>query len=217
MILDSCFLLVLLLVIYLSYKRGFFSALSGFVCYLVSAGVTYVYTSTVAQFLYEKVIRNLLIEQIKKNIFNGKAYHEDSKWFDYVYEASKVEDKASDIAAYIVDTYFKNLLLQLTQAVVGVLMFVLLSVLLSFLFRLLTGALNHSKGLGSINHLFGGVVGVLKGGLLVAVLGLVMSFVKDAQWSALPDVFQQQLKQSEAIAYVQETMLPMLMQFLFKK
>ena len=134
---DLLLLLILVLTVILSYQRGALASLSGLGSYLLAVFVTSRYTSTVADFLYEKVVRNIAMDRIKSAIFNGSAYHEGNKWFDYVQEASKMSTKASDIAEYITDQYLSNVLLQMTSVVVSVLLFVILSTLVSWLLGLL--------------------------------------------------------------------------------
>lgn len=201
---DLLLLLILVLTVILSYQRGALASLSGLGSYLLAVFVTSRYTSAVADFLYEKVVRNIAIDRIKSAIFNGSAYHEGNKWFDYVQEASKMSTKASDMAEYITDQYLSNVLLQMTSVVVSVLLFVILSTLVSWLLGLLIKTLHRTKGVGTLDRILGGVLGVVKGGLLIAALALALSYLRDSGWDALPESVQTSLDNSYLVTLVQD-------------
>ena len=201
---DLLLLLILVLTVILSYQRGALASLSGLGSYLLAVFVTARYTSTVAEFLYEKVVRNIAIDRIKSAIFNGSAYHENNKWFDYVQEASKMSTKASDIAESITDQYLSNVLMQLTSVVVSILLFVFLSTLVSWLLGLFIKTLHRTKGIGTLDRIFGGIFGVVKGGLLIVAFALALSYLRDSGWDALPDSVQTSLDNSYLVTLVQD-------------
>ncbi len=208
MIVDIALLIFLAVVIIQSYHRGALSALSGVITFALASFVTVRYVEVVSKFLYDKFLRGIFVENIKKNIFNGSVYHEGGKWRDFFLEASKFQSKASDVAEYIVDHYLQDVILQVTGMVLTLLLFWALSFVLRRLLRLVTRTLHHTPVLGSIDQTVGGIMGVLEGILCVAVLAYALSFLKDSGWDGVPASLMQQMQDSYFITFASHDLAP---------
>jgi len=91
--------------------------------------------------------------------------------------------------------------------VVSILLFVLVSALLGFLFGRLAKRLHHTGGVGTLDRLCGGLLGLVKGFLLVAAISVALSFLNDSGWEKIPDSIYDSLSASYFVTLVHDNLL----------
>lgn len=200
MIIDLVLLAILLLTIFISYKRGILKSLSGLITYVAGAAVTYFFTDTVAIFAYEKMVRGFVIRRISSAITDGTAQQEGNKWYDLVKEASVLSTNPEEISTYITDRFLATSLQQGTKIVVAILLFILTSVLLGIVLHGLSTLVNHHS-FGILDHILGGVLGLLKALFLLLVINLILSLAQNMD--LLQDTtFMEQIQESYLMEFI---------------
>ena len=205
MYIDILLIAIFVLAVFISYRRGLLSALSGLVTYAVALAVTYFFTGTSYVYLYENVVRGFVIDRIKSAIFNGTAEQEGNRWFDLVKEAKVISTNAEDIATYITDNFLSGTLLQGTRAVTAAALFILTSVLLGILFRMLKRITKKQGAVGKVDSTLGGILGVAKGLVLVLALCLILIYAKGYSITSEADLFLYEQVQDSYLVELVET------------
>lgn len=201
-LLDACVILIVVAMIVLGMKKGFFASLIGLVSSLLSVFAAALLTSPVTGFLYENAVRGMLQGNVSGFLENNvtlpagaaisqfveamaEALHGMSIPFinlqsvtaaDLGVDAKSMEEVAGNLVDNVVGPQVQALL----NIVVFVVLFLVLCIVVRFVAKVLSKTLNMLPLVGTANRLLGGVLGACKGVilcyLLVTVLKLLMNY-----------------------------------------
>ena len=191
MIIDAILCLIVIICAIIGSRRG---ALSGFraVASLGVAGYLALYYSYgLSNHIYDSFVRPIIIDKLKEAIFSGRSDEADYVYYEYMKYAGQYSHKASDIAEYVTDTYLRDIFAPITEAAVGVIVFILAFVLVVLALGLLTRGLRRNSAVRGIDSVLGAVLGTVAGILIIWLIGDALYVYTDS-FAALitPDIIK---------------------------
>jgi len=210
MIVDLVLLAVLILTAVSAYRRGFLQSLRGLVSYAGAFYASYRFTTPVADWTYETIVRPILIDKIKEAIFSGKATDDGYLWKEYILQGQSLFKKAADVAEYVVDQCLAGTIQPIVRSVVSIVLFVLASFVLSLVLRWIIRILTRNRPIRMTDSLAGLVVGVVQGVILVAILATALAlYAQTSDTNALVN----EVQDSRLVSLASETIIPTVNQF----
>ncbi|HCC34221.1 MAG TPA: hypothetical protein DEQ02_00735 [Ruminococcaceae bacterium] len=205
LLLDAIVLSFLALFVLLSARKGFVRTFVGLIGTVAAVILAFVLSRALAEFVYTAFLRDPMVGIVENTliIHAGDGAHAT---FDAVFEnlpgfilqaaslygisfdavsskiGTAIQDSAQQAAPAVADVMLKPILTGLISAIALVLLFVLLMMLVRVISRMLNKAVSIPL-FGTANNILGGVVGLVKGCLVVfvvaAVLGLLIPFTQN--------------------------------------
>ena len=199
-ILDGIIVLIVLLFIYLSAKKGFVYTLIEVVGFVAALVIAFTISTPLAEFSYDTFVYPSISEKVENTGNENINEAADAVWEDlpdYFTESSffglsketattaaqnEFSNNSDSIAKSISDSMVKPTAVKLISVFIS---FVLVVVLL-FIAKILAKYLNKLftfSFVGEINKILGGVLGIAKGAAMAVVfclvISLILSFTKD--------------------------------------
>lgn len=193
-VLDGIFVLIILICVFVAWRRGFVHTVLSLVGFIASAAVAGYYCGRVAQFFYEKVLAQPLYDSILKKVLTlvptGEIINNVENigevlpgFVQVLFSAAAVKTNeqiaqtlsgtAEAVARTVCDAVAAPLLLSLLSLVAFFVLFGLLMVIVNILVSLV-GKVFELPVLSGINRLLGGIIGVLNGVLLCLVAAAIL-------------------------------------------
>ncbi|SDM68309.1 CvpA family protein [Acetanaerobacterium elongatum] len=193
-VLDGIFVLIILISVFMAWRRGFVHTVLSFLGFIAAAAVSGYYCGRVAQFFYEKVIAQPLYDSILKKVLTlvptGEIINKVENIGDVLpgfvtalFNAAAIKTNeqisqtlsgtAEAVARTVCDAVAAPLLLSLLSLVAFFVLFGLLMVIVNILVSVV-GKVFELPVLSGINRFLGGIVGVLNGVLLCMVAAAIL-------------------------------------------
>lgn len=207
MIIDLVLCAVLVVSAIVAYKRGLLQSLKRLVSYLGAFYISYRFTAPVSEWIYQKLIRPFTIDKVKEAIFSGKAHDDGYAYLQWIKEAEAISKKAADVATYVVDNYLEKSILPVVHSITSLVLFVVSAILLSLILSALFRLILQSRPFRGIDSLAGLAVGFVEGLLLVALLASLLALFGS---SLSTGAFAAAVKESRFVELASEVLLPLL-------
>ncbi len=203
-VIDIALIVVAVIVVSLSAKKGFLSSLLESLSLVISAAVSYFITPSVSEFIYQKFVYNSVKSKLSEailSISSGQSLGDkitelisslpesalrlaQSAGVDVNGLATSVSQSSvgtnEALVNTVTDNIAYNILIVAIEAIVFLVLFVLLSIVIKLISKLLTKIIKKLRLMGSVNKLLGAVLGVLKAAVIVLVICTVMFFIAGA-------------------------------------
>lgn len=202
-ILDGIIILIILLFVFLSSKKGFVRTLIEVVGFVAALVVAFTFSSPIANTIYDKMIQPSVVKTVE-NVANDGVSNAtnavDAVWEKmpaFITESSFIGLSKEDVTA-TVQSEAANDISQLAQSIsdsfvepavtklLSVLISVILVVVLLFVVKILAKYVNKLftfSIVGDINKTLGALLGLVKGAAVAVifclVISLILSFTKD--------------------------------------
>lgn len=198
---DFIAVLIFFLLISSCARRGFVSSLMNFAGYFVASAVAAIGNSTLARFLYDRIVRDALLHMLTRRLnqaFSGSGAS-NAGILDAIpgilqrimgsssaqVAALSPGDAAENIAGTIIDIALHDPVMTILKTVSFLLLFTLAAFFVRFLARLFTG-IQRIPLIGTLNTVLGGILGVFGGGVTLYIaaffLRLLTVFSGDKWW-----------------------------------
>lgn len=196
-IIDIIIILVVLLFVFLSAKKGFVRSIVEVVGFIAAIIIAFTFSSPIADIVYDKMVEPTVVKNVESvvvDVANETDTAIDTVWGkmpDFItennyYSISK-EKVTSDIQVHSensTNSLAKNISLSLvkpvtTRILTGVISIVMVTVLL-FIVRFVAKPINKLftfSVVGDINKVLGGLLGLVKGLAIVIVFCLIISLI----------------------------------------
>ncbi len=181
-IIDAVILLIIVLCIIRSARKGFVRSLVEAIGLIVALLLATSCANYVAQTIYDNTVRPAVSSTIEKSFTDAgsKAFEQLPSSFKQALDAAdinvEINETVGDAALRITDTVVKPIACNLINSVATILIFIILSIavryIASFINARFTGFI-----FGTANKLLGGSLGVVKGVAISVVLCYVVSFL----------------------------------------
>lgn len=209
MIIDLCFVLIIIFFAIRSYRRGAVLSIRGIVSYIGSAVLAYFCTNPVASFIYQKMVRKSLVSNVKQAILSGEAQDESYKWREYVQKISGSGLSATEAAEKVTDQYLYNTVFPVVKLITSAVLFVLFSILFSLMIRAIARAVRGARPIRVVDSGLGLVFGLVEGIILSLIIALIFSVYLQYGGSAnTSSFFYQQAENSQMVSFASKILLP---------
>ncbi len=205
-ILDLIFIALAVVMIILGAKKGLVKALLDGLSTIVSGIIAYVLTTPVAKVIYDAFVRGIVKSEFLKGLDDSGtdfgsisekvnalvnelpegALNIASKFgLDVNGAISNVVSSAPDSNESLVETLMTNIgdniFLKITEAVTMFALFIIVSIALTFVIRLLNKVVKKLPVIKQANKLAGGLLGLVKAVVIIFVVSTVLVFVQNEE------------------------------------
>ena len=205
-ILDLIFIALAVVMIILGAKKGLIKALLDGLSTIASGIIAYILATPVARMIYDAFVRGVVKSEFLKGLndsgtdfgsINEKvnalvnelpegALAIASKFgFDVNGAISNVVSSAPDSNESLVETLMTNIgdniFLTITEAVTMIALFIIVSIALTFVIRLLNKVVKKLPVIKQANKLAGGLLGLVKAVVIIFVVSTVLVFVQNEE------------------------------------
>ena len=205
-ILDLIFIALAVVMIILGAKKGLIKALLDGLSTIASGIIAYILATPVAKVIYDAFVRGVVKSEFLKGLndsgtdfgsINEKvnalvnelpegALNIASKFgFDVNGAISNVVSSAPDSNESLVETLMTNIgdniFLTITEAVTMIALFIIVSIALTFVIRLLNKVVKKLPVIKQANKLAGGLLGLVKAVVIIFVISTVLVFVQNEE------------------------------------
>jgi uncharacterized membrane protein required for colicin V production len=205
-ILDLIFIALAVVMIILGAKKGLIKALLDGLSTIASGIIAYILATPVAKVIYDAFVRGVVKSEFLKGLndsgtdfgsINEKvnalvnelpegALAIASKFgFDVNGAISNVVSSAPDSNESLVETLMTNIgdniFLTITEAVTMIALFIIVSIALTFVIRLLNKVVKKLPVIKQANKLAGGLLGLVKAVVIIFVISTVLVFVQNEE------------------------------------
>ena len=202
-ILDGIIVLIVLLFVFLSAKKGFVRTLIEVVGFIAAIVIAFTISSPIANVTYDKLIQPSVVKTVQSVAINGvtdATSAVDAVWVkmpEFITESSFFNLSKESITATVKDSV-ANDSIQLAQNIsnsfvkpivtklISILLSVILVIVLLFVVKIIAKFINKIftfSVIGTINKTFGGILGIVKGAavaiIFCLVISLILSFTKN--------------------------------------
>ena len=203
-ILDLIFIALAVVMIILGAKKGLIKALLDGLSTIASGIIAYILATPVAKVIYDAFVRGIVKSEFEKGLNESGtdfgsisekvnvlvselpegALNIASKFgFDVNGAISNVVSSAPDSNESLVETLMTNIgdniFLTITEAVTMIALFIIVSIALTFVIRLLNKVVKKLPVVKQANKLAGGLLGLVKAVVIIFVVSTVLVFVKN--------------------------------------
>ena len=202
-ILDAIIILIILLFVFLSAKKGFVRTLIEVVGFVAALVIAFTFSSPIANTIYDKMIQPSVVKTVENVASDGiskatsavdavwdkmPTFITESNFFDLSKETitTTVQNQATNETAQLAQSISDSFVKPATTKLLSVLISVILVVILLFVVKILAKYINKLftfSIVGDINKTLGGVLGLVKGAAVAVifclVISLILSFTKD--------------------------------------
>ena len=218
LIIDVIFILVFAAVILDGRRKGFFKTILSLVATAISVLVAYEYSASVAEWANEAFIQNVAVSTLTKSIsshFSSGTQAMIEAIPDYIVKAAEASGVAVSSVISDISSSFDAVQAaeQIYGGIYGIIVFPILSVIAFIVIYAISNAIlsfgikffnNIFKlpVLKSLNKFFGGVLGAVKGVVVIAVLGVALvtvspilpeEFASAIDSSIIPNIFSEMI------------------------
>lgn len=205
-ILDIIFIALAVAMILLGAKKGLVKALLDGLSTIISGVIAYILSEPVAKFIYDAFVRGVVKGELKKGLEESGtdfasvsesvnalvselpegALNLASKFGFNVNDAvSNIVNSAPDSNESLVETLMTNIgdniFITITEAVTMFALFIVVSIALTFVIRLLNGVVKKIPVVKQTNKLAGGILGLIKAVVIIFVISTVLVFVQSEE------------------------------------
>lgn len=201
-ILDAIIVLIILLFVFLSAKKGFVRTLIEVVGFIAAIAIALSISTPIANFCYDSAIQPIVTKTVESAVNEGgsnvnqavdavwnklPAFLTESNFFNISKESitSSINDETASDTAQLIDS-INSLVKPAISKLISVILSVILVVILLFLVKLLAKVVNKLFSfslVGDINKTLGGILGLVKGAavsvIFCMIISLILSFTKD--------------------------------------
>lgn len=207
MILDLVLGVLMVLIIFLQYRRGALMALRGLLTAAGAGYFTYRSQSAVTAYVWQHQVRSRLIDKVKQQFLTGRALDPNYTYREIADRALAKSGRGKTAAAYVVDHGLRQTVYPVVTLIVTAVLFVLSALILFLLLRIVIGFFRRSGPVRGVDSILGAVFGLLEGLILLAVLGAVIAAARKADLGA-GSAFAAQADASRIVKFVQEFLFP---------
>ena len=202
-ILDGIIILIVLVTVFLSAKKGFVRTLIEVVGFIAAIFIAFTFSSPIANTVYDKMFEPMVVKTVDgvaENAADGATSAVDAVWQkmpSFITESSflgiskesvtsqveaEVANGTEQIATSVSDSFAKPVITQLLSIIISTILVVVLIFVVKLLAKYINKLFNFSV-IGSINRSLGGLLGLVKG-LAISiefcmVVTLILSFTKN--------------------------------------
>lgn len=205
-ILDLIFIALAVVMIILGAKKGLIKALLDGLSTIASGIIAYILATPVAKVIYDAFVRGVVKSEFLKGLNDSGtdfgsisekvnalvnelpegALAIASKFgFDVNGAISNVVSSAPDSNESLVETLMTNIgdniFLTITEAVTMIALFIIVSIALTFVIRLLNKVVKKLPVIKQANKLAGGLLGLIKAVVIIFVISTVLVFVQNEE------------------------------------
>lgn len=205
-ILDIIFIALAVAMILLGAKKGLVKALLDGLSTIISGVIAYILSEPVAKFIYDAFVRSVVKGELEKGLEESGtdfgsvsesvnalvselpegALNLASKFGFNVNDAvSNIVNSAPDSNESLVETLMTNIgdniFITITEAVTMFALFIVVSIALTFVIRLLNGVVKKIPVVKQTNKLAGGILGLIKAVVIIFVISTVLVFVQSEE------------------------------------
>ena len=198
-ILDGIIVLIVLLFVFLSAKKGFVRTLIEVVGFIAAIVIAFTISSPIANVTYDKLIQPSVVKTVQSVASDGVTdatsavdavwikmpeFITESSFFDLSKEsitATVKESVANDsiqLAQNISDSFVKPIVTKLISILLSVILVIVFKIVAKFINKIFTFSV-----IGTINKTLGGILGIVKGTavaiIFCLVISLILSFTKN--------------------------------------
>lgn len=201
-ILDAIIVLIILLFVFLSAKKGFVRTLIEVVGFIAAIAIALSISTPIANFCYDSAIQPIVTKTVESAVNEGGSnvnqavdtvwnklptFLTESNFFNISKESitSSINDETASDTAQLIDS-INSLVKPAISKLISVILSVILVVILLFLVKLLAKVINKLFSfslVGDINKTLGGILGLVKGAavsvIFCMIISLILSFTKD--------------------------------------
>lgn len=202
-ILDGIIVLILLVFIFLSAKKGFVYTLIEVVGFVAAIVISFTFSSPLATTMYDNIIEPSVIKTVESLANDGvtqaagavdamwnkmPAFITESSFFNLSKDniCTTVQSQTANGGAQLAQSISESFIKPIATKMISVLLSVILVVALLFIVKILAKYINKLftfSIVGDINKTLGGLLGLVKGAAVAMVfclvISLVLSFTKD--------------------------------------
>ena len=202
-ILDAIIILIVLLFIILSAKKGFVRTLIEVIGFVAAIVIAFTFSSPIANMTYDKIIQPSVVKTVENVANDGvssatgavdavwekmPSFITESSFFDLSKDniTATVQNKAAESSTQLAQNISDSFVKPVTTKLLSVLISVVLVVVLLFVVKILAKYINKLftfSVVGDINKTLGGILGLVKGAAVAVVfcliISLILSFTKD--------------------------------------
>lgn len=201
-VLDIVFIAIAIALIILGAKKGLVKALLDGLSTIISGVIAYILSEPVAKIIYDAFVRGIVKSELEKGLNeSGTDFGSISESVNTLVSqlpegalnlASKfgfnVNDAISDVVNAAPDSNESliemlmtnigdNIFLTITEAVTMIALFIVVSIALTFVIRLLNGVVKKIPVVKQTNKLAGGFLGLVKAVVIIFVVSTVLFFI----------------------------------------
>lgn len=196
MVIDIALVVISILVIVFSIKKGFITSVFGLVAWVLSVLIILKISMPISEALFDGFVREKIVHNISEKLTEDYAYGTAQSQFSaFVASTSKIIDSTSSllninlttgldtlnpenmtadkVAEVITDRYLSTIILYFIKWIVSVVGFVLLVLAFTYIGRLITRVIRATP-FKKADRALGGVVGVIKAFVIVLVVSALL-------------------------------------------
>ena len=199
-ILDGIIVLIILLFVYLSAKKGFVRTLIEVVGFIAAIAIAFSVSTPIAELTYDSFVYPSVEETIQETGKDNINSAVDAVWEklpDFMTESSffglskdtatesaqsDFSNNSSELAKSISDNLVKPTAVKLISVIVSVILVIVLLIVVKILAKFINKLFTFSF-VGDLNKILGGVLGLVKGTSIAVIfcllISLILSFTKD--------------------------------------
>ncbi len=196
-ILDGIIVLIILLFVFLSAKKGFVRTLIEVAGFIAAIVIAFTISSPIANATYDKLIQPSVVKTVQNVASDGisdatsavdavwvkmPSFITESKFFNLSKESitTTVQDSAASdsiqLAQNISDSFVKPVATKLISVFLSVILVIVLLFVVKFLAKFINKLFTFSV-VGTINKTLGGILGIVKGTAVAIIFCLVVSLI----------------------------------------
>lgn len=193
-VLDLIIVGIILLMIFLSAKRGFVRTLIEVVGFVAALFIAFTFSSPIAGITYDKIIEPAVVKTIEETTADAGVAATDTIWAtvpdfitnnserfgiskeDLTVKLSGGDNAASDAAVSISENIIEPIAVKVLGLTISTVLIVVLLFVVNVLAKLLNKLFSFSL-VGKLNRTLGGVVGFFKGILFSVVFCMIVSVI----------------------------------------
>ncbi len=209
-ILDIIFIALAVALIILGAKKGFVKALLDGLSTIISGIIAYILATPVAKVIYEAFVRGIVKSELEKGLEESGtdfgsvsesvnalvselpegALNIASKFgFDLNGAISNVVNATPDSNESLIEALMTNIgdniFLTITEAITMLALFIVVSICLTFVIRLLNKVVKKLPVIKQANKLAGGLLGLVKAVVIILVISTALVFVQSEELSPI--------------------------------
>ena len=209
-ILDIIFIVLAVAMIILGAKKGLVKALLDGLSTIVSGVIAYILATPVAKVIYEAFVRGIVKSELEKGLNESGtdfssvsesvnalvselpegALNIASKFgFDLNGAISNVVNSTPDSNGSLIEALMTNIgdniCLTITEAITMIALFIVVSICLTFVIRLLNKVVKKLPVIKQANKLAGGLLGLVKAVVIIFVISTALVFVNNEELSPI--------------------------------
>lgn len=197
LILDAIIILIILLFVFLSAKKGFVRTLIEVIGFVAALVIAFTFSTPISNVIYDKAIHPSVVKTVQNVAGDGvtnatsavdavwnkmPSFITESSFFDLSKETitTSVQNQVSNDTTQLAQNISEAFVKPATTKLLSVLISVIFVVVLLFVVKILAKYINKLftfSFVGSINKTLGGVLGLIKGAAIAVIFCLIISLI----------------------------------------